>query len=168
MYWPKTIAPGECAELVNSLDFYPTFIDVAGLPIKEDLDGVSLVPLMSGSGSWNSVPQFWHFPVYLQAYNGTKDEARDPLFRTRPGSALRIDQWKLHEYFEDGAIELYDLSNDPGEQHNLVDLLPTKAAELKRMLEDWRRTVGAPLPYKLNPYYDSQAEANELAKFASQ
>ncbi|MEC8650017.1 MAG: sulfatase [Verrucomicrobiota bacterium] len=165
MYWPKTIAPGECAELVNSLDFYPTFIDVAGLPIKENLDGVSLVPLMSGSGTWKSVPQFWHFPVYLQAYNGAKDQARDPLFRTRPGSALRMDQWKLHEYFEDGAIELYDLSNDPGEQHNLVDLLPTKAAELKRILEDWRRTVAAPVPSKLNPNYDSQAEANELAKY---
>ncbi len=168
MYWPNTIAPGECTELVNSLDFYPTFMDVAGLPIKENLDGVSLLPLMIGSGSWDSVPQFWHFPVYLQAYNGAKDQARDALFRTRPGSALRKDQWKLHEYFEDGAVELYDLSNDPGEQHNLVDLLPVKAAELKGVLEDWRQIVGAPVPTKLNPNYDSQAEANELAKFGLQ
>ena len=71
---------------------------------------------MRSTGEWHrsaSVLAFSGF--YLQAYGGLKDDARDPLFRTRPGSALRLGKWKLHEFFEDGA-ELYDLSRDRGER----------------------------------------------------
>ena len=164
MHWPETIQPGRNKELVNALDFYPTFLEVAGLDRSLDLDGVSLLPLLTGADDWEPVPQFWHFPVYLQAYAGKKDEARDPLFRTRPGSAVRIQEWKLHEYFEDGAIELYNLSKDPGESHNLAVELPEKAAELKHILDAWRQRVGAPIPSTPNPRYDATAEAEAISK----
>ena len=117
MRWPAVIQAGStCDELVNTLDLYPTFLAAAALPVPDgvELDGVSLVPLMRQEGEWNEIPQFWHFPVYLQAYNGKLDDARDPLFRTRPGSAVRSGDWKLHEYFEDSAVELYNLAEDPG------------------------------------------------------
>jgi arylsulfatase A-like enzyme len=163
--WPGTIKAGRSEEVVNALDFYPTFMEVAGLDCSPDLDGVSLMPLLTGTGDWKAVPQFWHFPVYLQAYNGAKDQARDPLFRTRPGSAVRVGQWKLHEYFEEGALELYDLSKDRGERHNLAAAQPEKTAELKRVLDNWRQRIGAPVPSDLNPKYSEEAEAEALVKF---
>jgi arylsulfatase A-like enzyme len=165
MSWPGKIKPGRCEAVVNALDFYPTFIELAGLEPKSNLDGVSLVPLFDNVDAWDAVPQFWHFPIYLQAYNGNRDEARDPLFRTRPGSAVRFGQWKLHEYFEDGALELYHLAEDPGERCNLVDDFPEKTLALRALLHDWRKRIQAPLPRELNPMYDSEIEAMALAEF---
>lgn len=152
-------------ELVNGLDIYPTLMDVTGLSGPSGLDGVSLLPLMQGSKDWKPVTQFWHFPIYLQAYDGHLDEARDPLFRTRPGPAMRQGKWKLHEYFEDGALELYDLENDPGERNNLVDELPEKAAELHQVLRKWRAQTNAPVPKGLNPEYDKAVEAAAINEF---
>ncbi len=163
--WKGTIQSGRSSEIVNSLDFYPTFMEVAGLPIMPELDGVSLMPLLKGADDWEPVPQFWHFPVYLQAYNGAKDDARDPLFRTRPGSAIRVGKWKLHEYFESGSLELYDLSNDPGERSNLVEHMPAKAEELSLQLSAWRKQVGAPVPSQLNSNFNAQLESEAIAQF---
>lgn len=90
MRWPGVTQPGtQNNELVNGLDLYPTFLDAAGIEPRSELDGVSLLPLLRGSSNWEPVTQFWHFPIYLQAYDGRIDDARDPLFRTRPGSAMR-------------------------------------------------------------------------------
>jgi hypothetical protein len=71
----------------------------------------------------------------------------------------------LHEYFEDGALELYHLAEDPGERCNLVDDFPEKTLALRALLHDWRKRIQAPLPRKLNPMYDSEIEAMALAEF---
>ncbi len=164
--WPAHIEAGRSSdELVNGLDFYPTFLDAAGIEPRTELDGVSLMPLLTNSGDWTPVTQFWHFPIYLQAYDGRFDEARDPLFRTRPGSAMRHGQWKLHEFFEDGALELYDLEADPGERHDLAAALPEKTAELHQMLKDWRTRTNSPAPTESNPTYDPEVEAAVIRKF---
>jgi arylsulfatase A-like enzyme len=166
MRWPGVIEGGsQSNELVNGIDLYPTFMEAAGLDRPDGLDGVSLLPLMTGSGDWEPVTQYWHFPIYLQAYDGKLDDARDPLFRTRPGSALRHGKWKLHEYFEDGAIELYDLEADPGERNNLAEVNPEKATELHAMLKAWRTRTNAPIPTEPNPDYDAAVEAAALAEF---
>jgi len=166
MRWPEKIQPGSrCEELVNALDFYPTFMDAAGLEPPDGLDGVSLLPLMKEPGEWEPVPQFWHYPIYLQAYQGELDDARDPLFRTRPGSAMRAGQWKLHEYFEDGALELYDLEQDPGERQNLAETYPEKTAELHWMMKEWRARINAPVPTVPNPKYDVEVEQQAKKKF---
>jgi arylsulfatase A-like enzyme len=163
MRWPGVIEPGsQSDELVNGLDLFPTFMDAAGLERPEGLDGVSLMPLMTGSGDWEPVTQFWHFPIYLQAYDGILDDARDPLFRTRPGSAMRHGKWKLHEYFEDGVLELYDLDADPGERRNLAAELPEKTKELHQILKDWRSQTNSPVPTERNPAYDPEAEAQAI------
>lgn len=165
MNWPGTIIPGRCEAVVNGLDFYPTFMEVAGIKCSKQLDGVSLVPLIDREEGWEPVPQYWHFPIYLQAYNGAKDQARDPLFRTRPGSVMRLGNWKLHEYFEDNAIELYDLSKDPGEVHNIARVFPQKAAKMHQMLSAWRHRIGAPVPKKQNPKYNLVLEEKALKAF---
>ncbi len=105
-------------------------------------------------------PLFWHFPIYLQAYNPKEDDGKDPLFRTRPGSVVRKGKWKLHHYFEDGDHELFDLDADPGEKNDLAESQPEIREQLIEMLNDWREEVNAPVPNQRNPLYDEEFEEN--------
>jgi arylsulfatase A-like enzyme len=127
--WPGMVEPGTTSDVpVTGLDFYPTYLDILGQKTEKELDGTSLAPLLKGEGTIDTRPLFWHFPIYLQAYNPKTDDGRDPLFRTRPGSTMRYGKWKLHHYFEDMAYELYDLEEDPGERKDLAGAMPDKVA----------------------------------------
>ena len=152
--WPGKIEPGtECGTPVSGIDFYPTFLEVTRTPNPEGviLDGVNLVPLLTKAGPTEERPLFWHFPIYLE---GGNRETRDPVFRTRPGSVVRMGDWKLHAYYEDGGLELYNLSEDIGETKNLIEIYPEKAKELYERLTSWRMNLKAPMPTELNPEYD--------------
>jgi len=61
---------------------------------------------------------------------------------------VRKGDWKLHQYFEDGAFELYNLSEDIGEKNDLSASETEKLQELKKVLEDWRKATNAPVPGK--------------------
>ncbi len=98
-------------------------------------------------------PFYWHFPIYLEAYVKNDTTTQDPLFRTRPGSAIRLADWKLIQYFENNDIELYNLKEDIGEKHNLAESNPEKRDELLGMLENWRNETDAPVPTELNPEF---------------
>ena len=163
--WPNVVKPGESAEPIIGVDIYPTFADIAGATLPEQpRDGRSLLPLLKGEAkTFGERPLYWHFPAYLQSYSVT-DEQRDPLFRTRPCSVLRVGEYKLHEYFEDGALELYNLRDDIREQKNLANSMPDKAKELHAMLKKWRKQVNAPVPDELNPKFDASAEAAAIKK----
>jgi arylsulfatase A-like enzyme len=154
--WPSKIKPGSKSDTpVSGIDFYPTLLEVTGTskPKGKLLDGISIVPVITGKGDLPERPLYWHFPIYLQKYIGN-DSTRDPIFRTRPGSVIRLGNWKLHEYFEDGGIELYNLKDDISENHELSEKYPQKAKELLDMLKAWRKKTGAPVPTELNPKYD--------------
>jgi arylsulfatase A-like enzyme len=156
--WPARVKAGtKCDVPVSGIDFFPTFLQAAGAekPEGKVLDGVSLMPLLTQSGDIGERALFWHFPIYLQRYS-MNDEGRDPFFRTRPGSTMRFGKWKLHEYFEDGGIELYDLESDVGEKNNLAAAMPEKARELHAMLIQWRKELNAPVPTEPNPNYDPE------------
>lgn len=159
--WPGVVAPGStCSVPVINIDWFPTFCELADAPLPDHqpLDGVSLVPLLKQSGSLAERAIFWHFPAYLQSYRRI-DSQRDPLYRSRPCSVIRQGRWKLHEYFEDGAVELYDLSQDLGETTNLAAREPEQTRRLHRQLIAWRQATGAPVPSEPNPHYDADAEA---------
>lgn len=162
--WPGRIEKGSHSDVpVTNLDFYPTIQKIIQAnPKNKLLDGVDISPVLSGKDVGER-PLFWHFPVYLQAYNPKEDGGRDPLFRTRPGSVVRKGNWKLHEYFENGDIELYNLKEDSGETSNVADQYPEKAAELLFLLRQWREKVKGPVPKEVNPFYDSAFE-QELTK----
>lgn len=111
---------------------------------------------------------FWHFPGYL---NGPVPRGRDPVFRTRPVSVIRQGDWKLHLYHEEwqldggrqriesnNAVELYNLAEDPGERHNLALTETGRRDELLETLLGWIERVSAPLPTKVNPEWDGEAE----------
>ncbi|MFP4365825.1 MAG: sulfatase [Bacteroidales bacterium] len=156
VYWKGNIPAGVSSDVpVTMLDFFPTLLEVAGIakPTDKVFDGESLMPLLSAKGTIETRPLYWHFPVYLEAYQKEGDPTQDPLFRTRPGSAVRFGDWKLIQYFEYNDIELYNLKEDIGEKNNLADSNPDKLKELLTMLEKWREEIDAPVPTELNPEY---------------
>lgn len=156
--WPGKIKPKTKNDVpVSNIDFYPSILEAAEItkPISVEVDGQSLMPLLLGKNEFNSGrPIFWHFPIYLQSSNHQFKDGRDMYFRTRPGSVVRTGKWKLHEYFEDGDIELYNMDVDPGEQNNLAEKNPEITKKLYQTLLEWRRKTNAPVPAELNPFYD--------------
>jgi len=161
--WPGVVGPGSRSEEpVTGVDLYPTFCAMTGtkLPADQPRDGVNLVPLLADRvDTLGDRALFWHFPAYLQAGGGAGSESRDVLFRTRPCSIIRAGDWKLHEYYEDGGLELYNLREDIGETNNLAEKMPEKTRQLHQRLDQWRRQLGAPIPAEPNPEYDAEAEA---------
>jgi arylsulfatase A-like enzyme len=158
--WEGRIEGGRRSDVpVTNLDLYPTVLEAAGLKNRLrgrnalPLDGTSLLPHLEKDRSMPERPLFWHFPIYLEAYVSEGYETRDALFRTRPGSVVRKGDWKLHQYFEDGGLELYNLKDDIGEQENLAASHPEKVQELLKILQEWREATGAPVPSELNPDY---------------
>ena len=151
--WPNRLTELKKTQMpVSNLDIYPTLLDVAGIQKPKDLilDGNSLLPFLEEGKELEERPLFWHFPIYLE---GGNRETQDPLFRTRPGSAISYGDWKLIEYFENGDLELYNLRDDISEKINLADSLPGKLEEMKKMLYDWRLITSAPVPEEYNPEY---------------
>lgn len=168
--WPGVVQAGSrSAEPIIGVDIYPTLCEIGGaaMPTGQPADGVSLVPLLNGTkATFGDRPLFWHFPAYLQAYQ-VWDEQRDPLFRSRPCSIIRSGNWKLHEYFEDGAVELYNLADDIGEANDVSLQQPQKTTELIASLNAWRKQINAPVPTALNPEYDADDEAQAIAEKSS-
>ncbi len=134
--WPGVTPAGSTSSAaVISTDFYPTLLEMAGLPARPEqhVDGVSMVPLLRHSGPRPPRAIYWHYPHY-----GNQGGS--------PGSAVRLGDWKLIEFFEDRRRELYNLKDDLGEQHDLAARQPMKAAELYEKLRAWRAAVGARMP----------------------
>jgi len=157
--WPGKVKPNSSSMArVSNLDFYPTLQQIAN-PRKKAyvLDGVDLNPILEAKTP-KERDLFFHFPIYLQDYSKVQDQGSDPLFRTRPGSVIISADWKLHEYFEDSRLELYDLKSDPGEKNNLAEQHPEKTQELLKKLKAWRINTHAPVPTLKNPEYDAAIE----------
>lgn len=154
--WAGRIEPNQTsASPITNLDLYPTLAAAAKatIPSTTTLDGVNLLPLLTESTPLAERPLFWHFPIYLQAYRKNDLETRDPKFRTRPGSAVRLGDWKLIHYFEDNALELFNLADDIGEQQEISQENPEKTLKLFDLLKCWRKDTNAPIPTRLNPDY---------------
>jgi len=151
----KIEAKTESYERVSNLDFYPTIKKLVGYNESIDLDGEDLTPIFKGE-KLKKRELYFHFPVYLEPYRVQLDSGTDPLFRTRPGTVIIKDNWKLHHYYEDNKFELYDLEKDVSESENLSEINKEKKNELLIDLNNWRKTNNAPIPSRLNPYYDQK------------
>ncbi|MFK7937087.1 MAG: sulfatase, partial [Saprospiraceae bacterium] len=139
---------------ITNLDIFPTVLNYAG--INQNIlptDGNNLSPVLEEEQQTSERPLFWHFPIYLQAYNVQDNETRDSLFRTRPGSVIRKGDWKLHYYFEDDGVELYNLSNDIEERKNLAGINTAKKDEMLKLLKKWWKETDAPIPQTKNPEF---------------
>ncbi|MDZ8117030.1 sulfatase [Pontiella agarivorans] len=119
---------------VSSMDFYPTLLDLAGLPLKPEqhLDGVNLAPLFDGK-TIEREPFVWHFPHYQ--HEGSY-----------PSSAIRMGDYKLiHDYFYDDE-QLFDVVNDPYEKNDLAARHPERTKRMKEQLMAYLKNAGAYLP----------------------
>ena len=131
--WPGVTKAGTtCDTPVVSTDFYPTLLEMAGLPAKpkQHLDGVSLVPLLKETGTLQRDAIYWHYPHY----------ANQGSF---PGAAVRVGDYKLVERFEDGQVHLYNLKEDIGERNDLAAKMPDRVDQLQTRLHAWYKEVDA-------------------------
>jgi arylsulfatase A-like enzyme len=170
IHWPGMVAAGSRSdEPVIGVDLFPTFCEIAGATLPDQpRDGRSLMPLLTGQiTSFGERPIFWHFPAYLQSYQ-VHDEQRDPLFRSRPVSLVRLGDYKLKEYFEDGELALYNLRDDIREQHNLADIMPAKRDQLHEILVAWRERIGAPVPRQPNPRFDAAEHQRAIQRLLAE
>lgn len=122
----------DCKRLVNMIDFYPTLIELCGLPAKPVLDGRSFAPLL-----WN--PNLaWDYPTVTVHGHGN--------------ASVRDERWRFIRY-SDGTEELYDLQADPQEWHNLVTQ-PSAAGRsaMQRLGDLLPKTFANPIPYSKGKY----------------
>lgn len=147
--WPGVTKPGVTSDaVIQSVDFYPTLLELCGLRPTGDRkpDGVSFVPALKGARSARDVV-FCHFPHL----NG------NPADSSKAGAYVRQGDWKLIRRFcgnEDQTdhLELFNLSDDPGEARNLATAMPEKVKELDGLLGGFLKETGAVVP-KPNPAY---------------
>ena len=136
VHWPgQTKANSLSHAMVTGTDFYPTLLEMINLPAlpKQHVDGKSFVPALKGKPH-DRGPIYWHFPHYSN--HGYQS----------PGGAIRLGNYKLLEYYENGNVQLFDLEKDLGEQNDLSKAQPETTKKLLKMLQDWRREVDAKMP----------------------
>ncbi|MCF6174645.1 MAG: sulfatase [Victivallaceae bacterium] len=134
--WPEVIKPGSVSHFpVTSCDFYPTLLDAVGIDLmpEQHQDGKSILPLLKGQERIDRDAIYWHYPHYGNQ-GGT------------PGCSIRMDNYKLIEFFEDNRLELYDLEQDISEHNNLVSKYPEIADRMHAELVKWRESVHAKIP----------------------
>ena len=121
-------------EPVVSTDFYPTLLDLAGLPLEPEqhLDGVSLKPLLDGKKkTLGREALYFHYPHYHH------------INSMGPSGAVRMGDHKLVIRYEDSSTELYNLAKDRGETNNLASQNTGLVNRMKKMFDQW---IGKPAP----------------------
>ncbi len=155
--WTGKIPAGStCQTPIIGVDFFATFCQMlqCDAPADQPLDGIDIMPLMTGTTDNESANQralFWHFPAYLQGANYTG--AHDNLFRARPFAIIRQGDWKLIHLFENNQWELYNLRQDIGESNNVAAQHTDLVEQLTQKLKSWQTDVQAAIPTELNPEF---------------
>lgn len=132
--WPGEIAGAQTsAQVVVSLDLYPTLIQIAGGELPEDrvVDGVDVMPILLGDTGFEREADFYYF-------QGRRLEA------IRSGEwKLRISRYQGHGNPENAQLapELYNLRTDPSERHNRAEEYPGLVAELKEKMRGFKKEV---------------------------
>lgn len=138
--WPGVIKAGNTSDIpIIGWDWLPTIsalTDSARVQAT-GLEGVNLLPLFSGDTFAEDRVLYWHFPFYHQ-----------PVVNSKPQSAIRMGSYKLIYFYEKDKIQLYNLDNDPGEQHDLSVSEKTKAIKMKDILLKKLNDVNARIPKK--------------------
>jgi arylsulfatase A-like enzyme len=138
---PGLTEPGSVSDaLITSTDLFPTVVSLAGLlpPSDQVIDGQDYAAYLAGEEPPDRGAIVWHFPHY---------NARG----WRPGTAIRLGDWKLITFYETGEQELFNLVDDPFETTNLSDQYPDVTARLNSAQDAWRKDTGALMPTRAGP-----------------
>jgi len=134
MKYPKEIKPGTVVnDLIQNLDFAPTFLDYANVPISTDIQGESFRKLINGEISE------WRDAIYYTYYEFPGEHFVQRHY------GVRTDRYKLiHFYYKDDYWELYDLEKDPSEMNNLYGDVNYKGiqSDLHKRLNELRLQYG--------------------------
>jgi arylsulfatase A-like enzyme len=112
---------------VRNLDIAPTLLELAGVPVPEGFQGTSLVPLMSGAETGDDRPSYASLRAHI-------------IRSSKLQVAVNDGRWTLVRDLEAGTEQLFDLSVDPQEDANLIDLEPERAAQMRRVLDAYEQT----------------------------
>lgn len=132
----KGITPNSSTnQYVSTVDFYPTLLQMAGIPLlpAQHVDGVSFLPVLQGDKNYKRGAIFWHYPHYHNQGG-------------RPSGAVRSGDYKLIRYYDNEDIELFNLKNDIGEHENLAEKEPEKTKELNDLLSGWLKNTNGKMP----------------------
>jgi arylsulfatase A-like enzyme len=110
--------------LVATIDFAPTFAELAGAPIPSFVDGRSLVPLLHGQA-----PASWRQALLVEGFGGLGDHSDSAMVEPVPPFAGLRTADALYVEYETGERELYNLSADPGETDNLISRVDSLTAD---------------------------------------
>jgi arylsulfatase A-like enzyme len=132
--WPARIPPGtRVPQMIQNIDYAPTFLEAAGLPVPEDVQGESLVSLMEGDD-----PDSWRRSIYYHYYEFPA------VHMVAKHYGVRTDRYKLIHYYETDEWECFDLEADPNEMNSVYDDpgYVSVVAELEEELGRLRETYG--------------------------
>ena len=135
--WPGVIAPGsETTAMVQNLDCAETFLDIAGLPVPENMQGRSMVPLMRGE-----TPDDWRKSIYYHYYEG-----EGKVHNVYKHYGVRTERYKLAYFYTLDEWEFYDLEKDPKEMKSEYDnpVYAQQVAALKAELARLRKLYRVP------------------------
>jgi arylsulfatase A-like enzyme len=145
--YPQKIKAGSnCDVPVTSVDFFPTFLELAGVSPSNypEVEGESLLPLLRKKKGFPNRAIYWHFPHHRKE-------------GLSMGAAIREGDWKLIKEFESEELYLYNLKEDLGEENNLSEEYPEKTNYLLTKLERWQQKVDAEMPQSNEEYVPLQA-----------
>ena len=109
--WPGIVKPGVRSKaMIQNIDYAPTFLDVAGAAIPEDMQGTSLVPVLKNEGQ---APAGWRDAIHYQ-YSG------ELTHNVAAHDGVRNDRYKLMRFPDTDEWMLFDLEKDPQEMRNVV------------------------------------------------
>ena len=115
---------GEITEMVQNIDYAPTFLELAGVEVPADIQGESFLPLLKGEK-----PDNWRDAIYYHFYEYPAEHA------VKRHYGVRDDRYKLMHFYNDiDTWELYDLQEDPHEMNNIYGKPGTEEIT-KRMME---------------------------------
>ena len=116
MRWPEKVKAGSVnTDLVQNIDFAETFLDIAGAPVPEDMQGKSIVPLLKGE-----TPDDWRETLYYHYYEYPGAHS------VRRHEGIAGDRYKLIRFYgldvpNGEEWEFFDLKNDPAEMNNIYN-----------------------------------------------
>ncbi len=131
--WPGVVKPGATQSAIGlNIDFAPTFMEAAGLPIPADMQGRSLLPVLR-----NHLPRDWRTSMYYRYYHDPGDH------NTRAHYGVRTETHKLIYFWKKDQWECYDLVKDPRELRNVYNdaAYAPVVAQLKRELYRLKKEV---------------------------